>query len=195
MIHVVERDELEMFAPFAGDDVYLYFDPQGRELWVENHLRRYPINTFDLVNSVEFRFPLQDNLSGPTYARILHREEVQALAERIAAGHDIEWGGNGLKGVLSEDAEAALAELDKYISERWGGSDNPDGDFAVWDAESWFQDEEPVVHADATDEELDELEAALQEDAAGHRAYVLDLYKYLGSLRRQAQYEALEDDE
>lgn len=59
-------------------------------------------------------------------------EEIAELAERIWAGHSIEWDGNNHVGVFDEDATEALAELEALCQEAADSADTstvltPDG--------------------------------------------------------------------
>ena len=78
-------------------------------------------------------------------------ERIAPLAERIAAGHSIEWDGNNNVGRLDEDASEAEEELE-YLLDQYVPEDGP------WMAEDWLQDADyGEITADTTNEELSKI--------------------------------------
>ena len=57
------------------------------------------------------RWTLNEYLSGRALSHFLGRDDVQALLERIHAGHSIEWDGNNNIGKLDADAQTAEDDL------------------------------------------------------------------------------------
>lgn len=65
-------------------------------------------------------------------------EDVKSLLDRIHAGHSVEWDGNNLVGVFSDDAHSAMVDLEQELRE-WTETIEEDGTYTrtpdFWDEE------------------------------------------------------------
>lgn len=80
-------------------------------------------------HNVDLRYPVNPAVSGKALREFLSGDG-KLLLERIHAGHDTEWNGDNLVGILTDDARQAEAELESAIE---------DLELAeVWTAKDWL---------------------------------------------------------
>jgi hypothetical protein len=87
-----------------------------------------PIRTW---NGRAYRVTVSALLSGTQAAAILESAVIQSLAERVIAGYSCEWDGSNYVGRLTEDANSALEEMERYLMEI-------EPEISVWAPEEWF---------------------------------------------------------
>lgn len=105
------------------------------------------------------RVPVPFYAHGPSLARELESEPVRVMFERIVAGHSVEWDGSNHVGRLTDDARAAVEELEARLQ------DVPQTE--VWDAADWYSsDDPPPIEADTTDEQIMRMAAELDAEAS-----------------------------
>lgn len=126
------------------------------------------------------------------------RESAQAallaklvpLAERICAGHSVEWDGSNNVGRLTDDAAAANQEAALLCSSY--SYENSDSELVVWEASDWYaslgsheaQAEHLGIAATTSDEQLDAIaREQLEEASAEGVAELENLERHLRDLR------------
>lgn len=192
IITPVYDDDLSEFAPYPGMTVHLELNPTDRTLYITAVPVGIGTWTFAHAHNRKFQFVLRNDLSGPSYAKLLKNPDVLALAERVADGYDIGFIDGNWKGMLTADANAALNELEIVIGERWGREavrNGEPGDYETWSAVDWLTDEPRLatINATTTDDEIEGLAATLRAEAERERAYMPDLEAYLRSLVQEAR--------
>lgn len=117
--------------------------------------------------------------------------EVTPLAVRILAGAVVDWVGGNYIGSLHGDAVTASEEMHDRCDPDNGSWDDADM-ISPWPAADWFANEGPDaalarlgIDADTTDEEIDELAAAEEQDALTAGAGRVKLRDTAAWLRRR----------
>lgn len=114
-------------------------------------------------------------------------DDVLPLAERVVAGHSIEWDGCNHVGRLTEDAQDASDGIRDIVMEI--GND-PGNRQIAWDWECCYDGCVHVMRADATEEEIDEAVAEVEALAASEGAILeFDLTAKLREIRDEMQAE------
>lgn len=188
-------DDFIKFAPYPGMTVHLELDPADRTLYITAVPVGIGTWTFAHAHNRKFQFVLRNDLSGPSYAKLLKNPDVLALAERVADGYDTGFIDGNWKGMLTADANAALNELEIVIGERWGREavrNGEPGDYETWSAVDWLRDEPRLAAIDAATatDEIASLAATLQAEAEREGAYVEGVEAYLRSLAQEAKENA-----
>lgn len=114
--------------------------------------------------------------------------EISDLARRILAGYESNWDGHNMVGRLTDDASRAVDEIavlinDLYIDESNGVSGIEAGDYLA----EWLPDD---LSATSTDEEIEEMAAAIAADAADTHYVVFGLVDYLTEIRDRMREDA-----
>lgn len=131
------------------------------------------------------RWSIPNTLTGAALADFLGREDVQALLERIHAGHSVDWDGRNQVGRLTDDARNASYDLEGLCETTW----DPDEHARIWPCAEFLPDLRPLnaagnvtgwrdgdavglrinsettLSADATDEEIATLAESLEAEA------------------------------
>jgi hypothetical protein len=103
----------------AAADVLLWIDPRHRHCWFEAYSPGYGTPAIawhrrNLTVAVKTRGGPVD---GPAVVKWLRGPDGQALLSRVCDGHTVEWNGKSNVGTLSDDAQEALAELERWLSD------------------------------------------------------------------------------
>jgi len=116
-------------------------------------------------------FCVPNNITGRALNRVFQNAEFRRLCERIIDGYDTEFDGKNVVGVYSDDATAAIAEL-----EHWLETNIDDADCAQFlTADDFVYDNHDTldVSAETSDEEIEkEAEKICEELAADNWAIV-----------------------
>ena len=131
------------------------------------------------------RWSIPNTLTGAALADFLGRDDVQALLERVHAGHSVAWDGSNHVGRLTQDAADAGDDLEHLCETTWDEDEHariwpcaeflPDlrpldaaGNVTGWrdgDAVGLRINSETTLSADATDEEIAALAESLKTEA------------------------------
>lgn len=160
------------------DKVQVLIDPQERTLSLDPFDNGDNTYTQAEANGEVLSVVMGARYFGIAYARWFALPEAQAILQRIAAGHTIEWHDGRNHGRLTSDAEDALEELSAFLNPE----DDP-GDYTVWDAADWFVDYQGGVTADTTDEELAAIIADEEDTAESENAVVNGIAGFLRAHR------------
>lgn len=86
------------------------------------------------------RWSIPNTVIGAALADFLGRDDVQALLERIHAGHSVEWDGSNHVGRLNQDAVDASYALERLCETTWDHSDHAQ----IWSCANWLPDLRPL---------------------------------------------------
>ena len=154
----------------------LWIDPRDCTVWVEQgrdtgatpanvwHGRTFVIRVYGYPVEDEIREWLED-----------HEEEITAICQ----GHTVEWNGQNMVGVLTDEARIILerleSELDQDIWQR---------EYEWWLAEDWVLDDERVENlCGKSDEEIKEIAEEILAEIPEYTVILDDLESYLIGLR------------
>lgn len=119
--------------------VELVIDPRARKAWVAPYYpgdhASGPDEYFHRILTIRVRAAAGDGeVDGERLTALLRDEgsREHALLERIMRGHRVEWNGNEHVGLLSDDAQAALDELEAALS------DVPGTGREFWNADDYY---------------------------------------------------------
>lgn len=150
-------------------------------------------------NGLDVTVGLSNTVKGDALADWLESEHVQALLERVCAGHSERWDGNNYKGHLDEDAQDALEELEREAIEGWSESDCAQ----VWKSADWVDPctywakdrlsvyvEPYTITRKTTDEELEAWAQKFESIAEADGIYLCEsMLKHFEYLRDQCEEE------
>ena len=155
-----------LYHRFQGQEnpqrAYIEIDPQGRTMIAEYDGEIGNAVPMAVYHGRILRLHISPYLRGDVLADILESDEVQALAQRICAGHETYWDGSNLRGRLSDDArsafEALQEHLDSYQEEPYLAR--------VCDPSDWVATADQVgIASNTTDEEVHRLALELLDEA------------------------------
>jgi hypothetical protein len=111
--------------------------------------------------------------------------ELHDLMAVLATGHDVDWEGTNLVGVLDADAQEALDSIcDHFAETRYATTEE------TMDASEWISPS-PIdgLDADTSDEQLVTLAEELEQDARSDRVFIVGALDELRRRRDDLQYE------
>jgi hypothetical protein len=181
-VYMVEtRPELDPFKRDTGGETYtaVKVDPSDRTVYAtqEWHDNATPMEEWldRIVVFLPAIRPDEDELRS-----LLESDEGQRLLDAICDGHSIEWDGNNMVGVLTDDASAALDELTGLIDAL------PETDWELWSVEDWLQQADLGITAQTTDAELSAMAEEIEREATqDHRILSGDVAEYLRQERER----------
>jgi len=144
-------------------------------------------------------------------------DEIAPLAERVIDGYESVWNGNNHVARFSDDARAALEEIEELCDVDADETNT----VQVWDIGNWldgttyYKSERDgqgtqckwnsvisvvvrdfgVINPETTDEELSEIESLIEADAETNDVVVEDIESWLTELRDQCRKNAADQDE
>jgi len=138
---------------------------------------------WDVWRFLILRIPVSPYVNGDALADALHSIEAAKYLKVICSGYSIAWNGDRCIGRLTESAQTALDDLERWL--------DSSGQAEVWEAGDWYgmvTAEELGVRADMTDDEIEALGDKLDAEAspAGYESCGIEIegtYEYLIGLR------------
>ena len=167
---------------------YLELDPTGDQAtlscgWSSQIGHGEPVSVWE---GWVLRWGIPADLSRTEITALL--DEVTPLAEIVADGATSTTGHDGrYTPAWSDAAQDATARIDSICSELSERDPDTQGVWAAADWNFWWQDDLPVVQADATDEQLHAMAAALQAEAEQDGVTLWGTLEVLEHLREAAQ--------
>ena len=131
----------------------------------------------------------QEPLDAAKLDAALSSERVQALVDRIVAGHDTHWDGHNTVGTLTDDAETARNELTEVID------DCIDTTLGLSFAEDIEDLESYGITADTTPEQIARLAAEAESESAEQGAKLVGMQETLEAIRDRLLAERREAEE
>jgi len=104
-------------------------------------------------------------------------EGLAPLAQRVLDGYDSGWDGNNIVATFTDDAKAAIDEIEHLCTNAFGDV------LTGFDADSWLEGSDAMVNADTTDEQIDTIAQSLADKALEDGYVLLDTVAYLREQR------------
>lgn len=178
-----ETNQTQLYEKYYGQ-----FNPQGVYLEINNEYARFRTNaeigngvSMDVWNGETVRISVPClNASRANYCLEKLEQEIITVMDGI----EVNWNGSNHVGRLTENAEEARDEIDRFINENV----SEDEVVEAWEAADWFAPckHELGVTSKSTDHELDIL-AEKYEDELETNQIVSGISEYLYELRKQLQ--------
>ncbi len=195
----IGRLDLIEVDPYRRDPV----TPAAVRLLIEPERRHAELGTYSPGQGVRMDIWEGKTLAIPTYSKYgrpvdgpaivewLRGPKGQSLLGRICDGHYMQYMGSNYRGRLTDDAQAALDDLGRWLS------DAPalDGEFAgLWDADDWLgamwcQLRSYGISDATTDEQLAEIATRINDEAASENAVLIGTLGYLRWYRNELREE------
>ena len=170
----------------------LYIDPEERQASVLQYWPGQGGTSMDEYHHRKLSYCVDITPDEDEVEEYLNSDEAQALLDRICDGHQVVWDGHNRVGELSDDAEAAVAELLAGLNELSAS------EWELWSADDWLQYDDLAargLNAATTDDELNAIVVEIESEAESEKKTIYGVEEYLAEKRAEMREDEEDEDD